>query len=109
MPLLNFFPNDNASVKHSEKLFQEVIEENGAKVIFWRTVPVNKKAISKSLNLTAPLIKQAFVISKNRINQDEFERKIFIIRRFYQINSGKIKIYYQKNKMFIYVHFRPEH
>ena len=77
-----FFPNDNASVKHSEKLFQEVIGENGAKVIFWRTVPVNKKAISKSLNLTAPVIKQAFVISKNEeINQDEFERKIFIIRK----------------------------
>ena len=77
-----FFPNDNDSVKHSEKLFQEVIGENGAKVIFWRTVPVNKKAISKSLNLTAPVIKQAFVISKNEeINQDEFERKIFIIRK----------------------------
>ena len=77
-----FFPNDNTSVKYSEKLFQEVIGENGAKVLFWRTVPVNKKAISKSLNLTAPVIKQAFVISKNEtINQDEFERKIFIIRK----------------------------
>ena len=45
-------------------------------------MPVNKKAISKSLNLTAPLIKQAFVISKNEeINQDELERKIFITRK----------------------------
>ena len=52
--------------------------------------------LSKSLNLTAPLIKQAFVISKNEeINQDEFERKIFIIRKilsnkFRNLGDGSI-------------------
>ena len=85
-----FFPNDNASIKYSEKLFEKVIEENGTKVILWRSVPVNEKAISKSLNSTAPVIKQAFVVSKDEvINQDELERKIFIIRK---ILSNKYRV-----------------
>jgi glutamate synthase (NADPH/NADH) large chain len=77
-----FFPNDNSSIKYSEDLFQKVIEENGAEIILWRTVPVNKKAISKSLNSTAPIIKQAFIVSRDKtIHQDKFERKIFVIRK----------------------------
>ncbi len=77
-----FFPNDHSLIKYSEELFQKIVEENDAEIILWREVPINEKAISASVNLTAPVIKQAFVVPKNKdINQDELERKIFVIRK----------------------------
>ena len=98
-----FFPNDNDTIKYCEKLFQKVIEENGTKVILWRTVPVNKKAISKSLNATAPIIKQAFVVSKdNVINQDDLERKIFIIRKILS-NRYRLDKKLLKKKQNVYI------
>ena len=98
-----FFPNDNISIKYCEELFQKVMGENGTKVILWRTVPVNKKAISKSLNATAPVIKQAFVVSNdNRMNQDDLERKIFIVRKILS-NKYRLDKKLLKKKQNVYI------
>ncbi|RCL84136.1 MAG: hypothetical protein DBW65_00640, partial [Alphaproteobacteria bacterium] len=98
-----FFPNDNIVIKYCEELFQKVIEENGNKVILWRTVPVNKKAISKSLNATAPVIKQAFVVSNdNTLNQDDLERKIFIVRKILS-NKYRLDKKLLKKKQNVYI------
>ena len=77
-----FFPNDNSSIAHAKEVFKKVLEDDGLEIIYWRKVPVNEKAISKSLNSTAPIIEQAFVVPKEKnINQDELEKNIFIVRK----------------------------
>ena len=94
-----FFPNDNSSIKYTKEIFTKVLEENNTEIIFWRKVPVNEKAISKSLNSTAPVIMQAFVIPKDKnINQDELERKIFIVRKILSNQFRTDKILIKKNQ-----------
>jgi glutamate synthase (NADPH/NADH) large chain len=94
-----FFPNDKTLLKYCEDLFENIIEENGAKIIGWRTVPINTKSVSDALNSTAPLIKQAFIVLKNN-NRDQnfFERKIFIIRKILSNKFREDKFLIKENQ-----------
>ena len=77
-----FFPNDASIFKHCKELFKNIILENGAKILGWREVPVDRNTVSESLNSTAPIIMQVFISLKDKnLDQDSFERKIFIIRK----------------------------
>ena len=77
-----FFPNDASIFKHCKELFKNIILENGAKILGWREVPVDRNTVSESLNSTAPIIMQVFIsLQDKNLDQDSFERKIFIIRK----------------------------
>ena len=98
-----FFPNDKALLKYAEDLFESIIEDNGAKIIGWRTVPINKESVSESLNSTAPIIKQAFIVLKeNKGCQNSFERKIFVIRKILS-NKFRQDNFLFKKKHSIYI------
>ena len=77
-----FFPNDEDLLPYCESLFKKSVIRNGQKFLGWRKVPIRDSAISSSVRQTTPIIKQCFVASgKNCRDQNEFERKLFVIRK----------------------------
>ncbi len=53
-----FLPNDDALEAQSIKIFNEVAEKEGLKVLGWRDVPVRKEVVGRLAKLTEPRIKQ---------------------------------------------------
>ena len=68
--------------KYCEKILEDLISTSDEKFLGWRNVPVSEKAVSSSVNSSAPIIKQAFVAaSEKNFNQDAFERRIYVLRK----------------------------
>lgn len=77
-----FFPNDIAAQQKLENQINHFINQEGQKLLGWRTVPVNVETIGKKAQETCPLIKQVFVACNDTYSEDlAFERKLFVIRK----------------------------
>ncbi len=57
------------------------IEENGQQVLGWRDVPVDNSDLGASVLPTEPLVRQVFVRCGSCTDQQEFERRLFVIRK----------------------------
>ena len=78
-----FLPQDEGEQKVCIQKFEEIINENEQILIGWRDVPVDPKGadIGETALLSQPVIKQVFIVKSDGISQDEFERKLFVIRK----------------------------
>ena len=78
-----FLPQDEDEQKVCIQKFEEIINENEQILIGWRDVPVDPKGadIGETALLSQPVIKQVFIVKSDGISQDEFERKLFVIRK----------------------------
>ncbi|AGB41434.1 glutamate synthase family protein [Halobacteroides halobius DSM 5150] len=63
----------------AEGIIEQVIREEGQKVLGWREVPVDTSNIGESAASTRPVIKQVFIKKDKAI--DNFELKLYLIRR----------------------------
>ena len=75
-----FLPRDLVTRKHCEALFERAIQAEGARLLGWRDVPVNSEAIGVQARTTEPIIRQVF-IAREALNEQEFERKLYVIRK----------------------------
>ncbi len=85
-----------------EALFEKIVNENGAKVITWREVPVVPEAVGRVARSVMPRIRQLFVSLENNQSQSSDkevastsahnERKLYVIRRQIEqrLHSGYI-------------------
>jgi glutamate synthase domain-containing protein 2/glutamate synthase domain-containing protein 1/glutamate synthase domain-containing protein 3 len=62
-------------------LFEEVVHAEGQRMLGWREVPHDPDAIGRDARARLPIIRQAFVASRNGQDQDAFERSLYVIRR----------------------------
>ena len=78
-----FLPQDNTQRAHCVKLFEEVIEREGQNLIGWRDVPVNadKADVGNTARYSQPVIKQLIIAAADGMDDDSFERTLFIIRK----------------------------
>jgi len=77
-----FLPKDGRIRAELQNIINRVIEEIGQEVIGWRKVPVDASGLGESVKPTEPAIYQVFVArGKNAIDQDTFERKLFVIHK----------------------------
>ena len=77
-----FLPRDINKQKYCEEIIEELVNESDMKFLGWRIVPTIENAVSDSVNASAPIIKQAFISSKeNKTDQDQLERKVYVIRK----------------------------
>ena len=88
-----FLPQTKEKRERYELLISNVIKEEGQYEIGWRNVPVNNKNIALAAKDVEPVIKQ-IIIGRNKIcsSQDDFERKLFVIRKRIEIEVGKLNI-----------------
>ncbi len=64
--------------------FEEIVEAEGQRVLGWRDVPVDPGAIGRVARECMPSIRQVFVASGDGIDQNAFERKLYVIRRRFE-------------------------
>ncbi|GGB32246.1 glutamate synthase [Roseibium aquae] len=78
-----FLPQDGTLRAKCEEIVERVIAAEGQELIGWRTVPVDNSSLSKAPDIAAtePVSKQVFIARKTGENQDEFERRLYVLRK----------------------------
>ena len=75
-----FLPPNIESRRLCEKLFTEIIVEEGMRLLGWRDVPVKSDRIGAVARKTEPFMRQVF-IARDAFNEAQFERKLYVIRK----------------------------
>ncbi len=75
-----FLPPHTESRRLCEKLFTEILAEEGLRLLGWRDVPVKSDQIGTQARTTEPFMRQIF-IARDALNEAQFERKLYVIRK----------------------------
>jgi glutamate synthase (NADPH/NADH) large chain len=76
---LVFLPKDKDQAALCMEVLQNIIEQEGLKMLATRDVPVNNDILGEISRLNEPSIKQIFVVGEDR--PDVLERKLYIARK----------------------------
>ncbi len=77
-----FLPQDPIARKAAENIVEKIVIDENQKFLGWRDVPVDRNVPGRGARATQPFIRQCFVGANKSIqSQDEFERKLYTIRR----------------------------
>jgi len=76
---LLFLPQERYDAEECEKILLRIINEEGVKLIGFRDVPVNNSVLGEISLAAEPYIKQ--ILLEADIQQDELERRLYIIRK----------------------------
>ncbi len=83
-----FLPQDPARRAELERLLEETVAAEGQSVLGWRDVPVRRTEAGAQARLFAPHIRQLFVGAADGLDDDAFERKLYVIRRVAENTAG---------------------
>jgi glutamate synthase (NADPH/NADH) large chain/glutamate synthase (ferredoxin) len=75
-----FLPPNPSARQQCETLFGKIIEQEGARLLGWRDVPVKSDTIGVQARQTEPFMRQVF-IARDMLNEAQFERKLYVIRK----------------------------
>jgi len=77
-----FLPQNPILRKAAENIVEKIVIDENQKFLGWRNVPVDTAVPGKGAQNTQPFIRQCFIGASRKIDsQDEFERKLYLIRR----------------------------
>jgi glutamate synthase domain-containing protein 2/glutamate synthase domain-containing protein 1/glutamate synthase domain-containing protein 3 len=76
-----FLPVEPAQRLQVEGILERIVREEGLAVLGWRDTPVNSNAIGRIARASQPYIEQIFIRAVSRMPQDEFERKLYVVRK----------------------------
>ncbi len=89
-----YLPQNDADRKYCEKVFEEIIQNEGQKFLGWRTVPTRNATLGNTAKSSEPVVRQIFIGRNSKIQDDmAFERKLYVIRKLCEN-----KIRYSKRK-----------
>jgi glutamate synthase (NADPH/NADH) large chain len=75
-----FMPSNDSLAKKCRETVNKRAADEGCAVLGWRDVPADNSHLGKLAHDNEPVIQQVF-ISPGKVSQDQFERKLYIIRR----------------------------
>ncbi len=75
-----FLPQDPEQRKACETICEEVVAEEGQRVLGWRDVPVDSSQCGTAARTTEPFCRQIYV-ARRRLVPSAFERKLYVIRK----------------------------
>ncbi len=78
---MTFLPVEKHQRLQCEGIFEQIIREEGFKVLGWRDTPVNGDAIGREARVSQPYIQQVFIARPADMDEDAFERKLYIVRK----------------------------
>lgn len=61
--------------------FEEIVREEGQTILGWREVPIDKTMVGEGAKATMPRFIQVFIQKNDILDQKEFERKLYTIRK----------------------------
>lgn len=78
-----FLPKEADHREACKRRINELIAEEGQVLLGWRKVPTQPDLadIGPSARLAEPVTEQVFIASDDRLTQEEFERKLYLIRK----------------------------
>lgn len=77
-----FLSPDPAQRRECEKRFEEIIVEEGQRLLGWRTVPTHNAPLGRTALSCEPCVRQVFVGRNPKLQDDlAFERKLYVIRK----------------------------
>ena len=75
-----FLPQEANLRAACTKQFEKIVAEEGQRFLGWRRIPVDNSMIGPTALASEPVMLQAF-IATDKLTQDAFERKLFVIRK----------------------------
>jgi glutamate synthase (ferredoxin) len=77
-----FLPPDKSERYKCEKLFEEIVDTEGQRLLGWRTVPSCDASLGNTAKASEPVVRQVFIGRDPKLSDDmAFERKLYVIRR----------------------------
>nr|MCS5618879.1 hypothetical protein [Myxococcota bacterium] len=86
---LVFFSEHASEAKWQRTVIDETILAEGQTLLGWREVPIDPSKIGVTARSTLPGIWQVFIGRADGIDQDTFERKLYVIRRIIENTISK--------------------
>jgi glutamate synthase (NADPH/NADH) large chain len=90
-----FMPRDEQARARCAELVEATVVAEGHRVLGWRDVPVNPDGIGWLARESMPVIQQLFVTSAQVPERQEFERRLYVLRR--AMENGVAKAGLKKN------------
>src|SRR5579864_9179616 len=78
---MTFLPVEKHQRLQCEGILERIIREEGLKVLGWRDTPVDPAAIGRVARGSQPYIQQIFIGRAPGMDEDAFERKLYVIRK----------------------------
>ncbi|HEY1263425.1 MAG TPA: glutamate synthase subunit alpha, partial [Terriglobales bacterium] len=78
---MTFLPVETQPRLQAEGILERIIQEEGLTVLGWRDTPVDGDAIGRVARASQPYIQQIFVGCPDCVDEDMFERKLYIVRK----------------------------
>jgi glutamate synthase (ferredoxin) len=77
-----FLPQDAKQRAECEKLFNQIVAEEGQTVLGWRTVPTVNTSLGFTAKASEPVVRQVYIGRNAKLADDmAFERKLYVIRK----------------------------
>jgi glutamate synthase domain-containing protein 2/glutamate synthase domain-containing protein 1/glutamate synthase domain-containing protein 3 len=84
-----YLPRDPERRLAFEQLIEETVVAEGQRALWWRDVPVDDRFVGEIASMSAPVIRQLIVAASDELeDQGAFERKMYLIRRIIELESG---------------------
>src|SRR5580693_3057429 len=78
---MTFLPVEKHQRLTSEGILERIIKEEGLALLGWRDTPVYASAIGRVARASQPYIQQIFVRCAPGMDEDAFERKLYVVRK----------------------------
>lgn len=79
-----FLPRDPDAYSETQSIVEQCIEDLGQEILGWRSVPSDNTTLGSTVKAIEPIIKQVFIKRSHDIDEEAFERKLFVIRKYAQ-------------------------
>ncbi len=77
-----FLPPDPAQRGECEAIFNQIVAEEGQRVLGWRTIPTSNASLGTTARVAEPLMRQVFIAHGPKVvDNAHFERKLYVIRK----------------------------
>ncbi|HTQ49242.1 MAG TPA: glutamate synthase large subunit [Candidatus Acidoferrales bacterium] len=90
-----FLPHDAGQRGECERVFGDIVAEEGQRVLGWRSIPTNNSSLGATAKASEPFMRQVFIGRNAKLTDDmAFERKLYVIRKRTENAirySGKVK------------------
>ena len=85
-----FLPPSEGERETAEQFFEQVVRAEGLEFLGWRDVPTDNRSIGGTAREVEPFIRQAFVSRGPNVSRDHFEWKLFVVRKRFGIEIGRL-------------------
>ena len=88
-----FLPQrNNYRISHGQAILESCCREFGVRCLGWREVPVHPQCLGDKAAMTMPAMKQLFMARESGQDDEEFERRLFLVRKLAGIRARQADI-----------------